>query len=372
MKVLVVSHSCVVETNQRIYGELERLVDRVDLVVPERWHHEHSRGLLRPRRSPTFAGELIALPVLRPGSIQLHAHRASASRLLRRLRPDVLYVEEEPYSLSALQWATAARRARVPALFYNLQNIPKRYPAPVRACERWVWNSAAGAVCASENVRRVLEWRGFRGRSWIVPLSVDVSVFQPRLQDLELRRGLALRRRVLTYLGRLVPEKGIAVALEAYRRLENRDEVSLLCVGGGPLAGELRRQDGVVVLEDTPHGDVQRILPLSDLLLLPSLTTPAWKEQFGRAAVEAMACGIPVIGSDSGEIPVILGATGGGVVVPENDATALREAISGLLSDRRRLQDLGCRGREAVSSRFSTQAVAGVLRSALEEAACKC
>ena len=369
MRVLAVSHSCVVETNQRLYGELERLAGRVDIVVPDRWYHEHARGVVRPRRSPSFGGDLLSPPVIRPGSIQLHAYRASATRLLRRLRPDVLYIEEEPYSLSALQWATAARPARVPALFYNLQNIPKRYPAPVRAWERSVWSSAAGAVCASENVRRVLEWRGFAGRSWIVPLSVDVSVFQPRPRDVELRKGLALRRRVLTYLGRLVPEKGVAVALEAYQRLENRDEVSLLCVGGGPLAGELRRHDGVVVLDGTAHGDVQRILPVSDLLLLPSLTTPAWKEQFGRAAVEAMACGIPVIGSDSGEIPVILGSTGGGVVVPENDPAALRQAISGLLADRRRRQEMSRKGRDAVASRFSTEAVARALHAVLQEAA---
>ena len=368
MKLLVVSHSCVVDTNQRVYGELERELGQVDLVVPGRWFHEHTRGPLSPQRSSSFGGGILALPVLRPGSVQLHAYAAGATRLLRRLRPDLLYIEEEPYSLAAVQWATAARRAGVPAVFYNAQNLPKRYPAPVRAWERWVWRSTAGAVCVSETVLRVLRWRGFAGRAWVVPLSVDVSVFQPGAADPALRDRLGLRRHVVSYLGRLVAEKGVLVALEAYRELGRQADTSLLCIGGGPLAAELRRQEGVVVLDDTPHADVHRILPLSDLLLMPSMTTPAWKEQFGRAAIEAMACGVPVVGSDSGEIPAILGATGGGVVVREGDAAALGDAISRLLASEPARRDLGARGRDAVAARFSTRAVATQLAAAFEEA----
>jgi glycosyltransferase involved in cell wall biosynthesis len=372
MKLLVVSHSCVLETNQRVYGELERELGGVDLVVPRRWFHEHTRGPLAPGRSSAFGGRILALPVFRPGSVQLHAHAVSATGVLRRLRPDLVYIEEEPYSLAAVQWATAARWAGVPAVFYNAQNLPKRYPAPVRAWERWVWHSTAGAVCVSETVRQVLRWRGFAGPSWVVPLSVDVSVFRPAPADPALRERLGLRRHVISYLGRLVAEKGVLVALEAYRELARRSDTSLLCIGGGPLAAELRRQEGVVVLEETPHADVHRILPLSDLLLLPSMTTPAWKEQFGRAAIEAMACGVPVVGSDSGEIPALLGATGGGVVVREGDAAALGDAISRLLASEPARRDLGARGRDAVAARFSTRAVARQLADAFEEARSAC
>jgi glycosyltransferase involved in cell wall biosynthesis len=372
MNLLAVSHSCVVETNQRIYSQLERELSRVDLVVPRRWFHEHSQGPLVPRRSRTFGGRVLALPVLRPGSVQLHVYAASASRMLRQLRPDLLYIEEEPYSLAAVQWVTAASRCGIPAVFYNAQNIQKRYPAPIRSWERWVWRCAAGAVCVSETVQQVLRWRGFGGRSWIVPLSVDVAVFQPAKADVALHARLGLRRHVVTYLGRLVAEKGVLVALEAYRKLAWRDQTSLLCIGGGPLAAELRGQDGVVVLDRTAHMDVHRILPLSDVLVMPSLTTPAWKEQFGRAAIEAMACGIPVVGSDSGEIPVILQSTGGGVVVREGDPSALGDAISWLLGSDGVRRQLGARGRQAVSARFSTSTVAAQLAKAFHEARVGC
>ena len=58
-----------------------------------------------------------------------------------------------------------------------------------------------------------------------------------------------------------------------------------------------------------------------DVLVLPSHTTPTWKEQFGRVIVEALWCGVPVVGSDSGEIPWLIELTGGGLVFPEGDPT---------------------------------------------------
>jgi glycosyltransferase involved in cell wall biosynthesis len=174
---------------------------------------------------------------------------------------------------------------------------------------------------------------------------------------------------VVTYLGRLAAHMGVLVALQAYLQLTERADTSLLCIGGGPLADELRRHDGVVVLDETSHADVHRFLPLSDLLLLPSVTTRRWREQFGRAAIEAMACGLPVVGSDSGEIPVLLEATGGGIVVPEGDAEALGEAIRSLLANEAARREMGMRGRREVTANFSTWAVArrlsGVFQGAL-------
>jgi glycosyltransferase involved in cell wall biosynthesis len=88
----------------------------------------------------------------------------------------------------------------------------------------------------------------------------------------------------------------------------------------------------------------------------PSLTTPRWKEQFGRMLVEAMACGVPVIGSDSGEIPNVIGDAG--LVVPEGDSVALRTAIARLRDDATERQRLAERGRARVLVLFTQEAVA--------------
>ena len=106
------------------------------------------------------------------------------------------------------------------------------------------------------------------------------------------------------------------------------------------------------------------------MLVQPSLTRRNWKEQFGRAVMEAMACGIPVVGSDSGEIPHVVGDAG--IIVREADPLALRAALARLLGDPDLRRELGQRGRARVSECFTNQRIAEqtvrVYRAALEAA----
>jgi glycosyltransferase involved in cell wall biosynthesis len=91
-------------------------------------------------------------------------------------------------------------------------------------------------------------------------------------------------------------------------------------------------------------------------LVLPSLTRPNWKEQFGRVLIEAMACGVPVVGSDSGEIPNVIGEAG--LVFPEGDAEALRAALARLRDDRDLWGHLAVAGRARVLAEFTHAQVA--------------
>jgi glycosyltransferase involved in cell wall biosynthesis len=105
-----------------------------------------------------------------------------------------------------------------------------------------------------------------------------------------------------------------------------------------------------------------------DVLVLPSRTTDTWVEQFGRVLVEAMWCGVPVVGSDSGEIPWVIGSTAGGLVFPEGDVGALREALVRLRDSAALCRELAERGAERVRAQFSVEAVARQLDLALCEA----
>src|SRR4029078_4543437 len=77
--------------------------------------------------------------------------------------------------------------------------------------------------------------------------------------------------------------------------------------------------------------EIPKAFAAMDAMALPSLTRKNWKEQFGRVLSEPMACETPVIGSDSGEIPNVIGDAG--LVAPEGDATALRAGIASPGSD---------------------------------------
>jgi L-malate glycosyltransferase len=104
-------------------------------------------------------------------------------------------------------------------------------------------------------------------------------------------------------------------------------------------------------------------------MVLPSETRSNWTEQFGRVLVEAMACGTPVLGSDSGEIPKIIRATGGGLVFPEGAVSSLAEAMLQLAASVELRSDLARVGREAVLTSYSqvhlTRRFASVIEDAL-------
>jgi glycosyltransferase involved in cell wall biosynthesis len=112
----------------------------------------------------------------------------------------------------------------------------------------------------------------------------------------------------------------------------------LIVVGSGPyeaefdaIAQNLQLQQRIQRLGYVPHVEAPLYLSAFDLLVLPSETRPNWKEQFGRVIIEAIACGTPVLGSDSGEIPYLLQATGGGLIFPEGQPDALAEKLQQLI-----------------------------------------
>src|SRR5262249_1025710 len=127
---------------------------------------------------------------------------------------------------------------------------------------------------------------------------------------------LGLAPPVVGYIGRVVPEKAVEVLVDAVAALDAR----LLIVGDGSArAGLEARPAGwprgkarfVGAVKDT---DVPEYLAAMDVLVLPSRTTDTWAEQFGHVLIEAMAAGVPVVGSSSGAIPEVVGDAG--VIVP--------------------------------------------------------
>jgi glycosyltransferase involved in cell wall biosynthesis len=172
-------------------------------------------------------------------------------------------------------------------------------------------------------------------------------------------------------VARLVPEKGLVVLLRAAARLDG--DWRLRIVGGGPLrehlealASELGVAERVSFLSQIPSTEMPGQYREMDALAVPSLTTPTWKEQFGpRATVEAMASGVPVIGSDSGAIPNVIGDAG--LVVPEGDVDALAAALARLAGDAALRTALGAKGRARVLAHYTQAGIAEATVRVYEE-----
>ena len=103
-------------------------------------------------------------------------------------------------------------------------------------------------------------------------------------------------------------------------------------------------------------GDMPAFYRSLDAFVLPSRTTSSWKEQFGRVLVEAMACGVPVIGSRSGEIPRVIGDAG--LIFPEGDVAALQVQLARLQSSPELRRALAAQGRARVLAHFTMAQIA--------------
>jgi glycosyltransferase involved in cell wall biosynthesis len=117
-----------------------------------------------------------------------------------------------------------------------------------------------------------------------------------------------------------------------------------------------------------PHTEAPRYLAAFDMLVIPFETQSNWKEQFGRVIIEALVCGTPVVGSDSGEIPHLVEATGGGLVFPEGEADSLAACLTELIQDADRRQMLVEAGRQTVLRDYTQEALAKQFAEVIERA----
>jgi glycosyltransferase involved in cell wall biosynthesis len=375
VRLMVVSHPAVLPANQQFYADLEDVTGwELTLVVPRDWRHDYGQ-VLGGARWPRLRGRLEVVPVWPVGNIPLHIYRTCAKAVLERHGPDVLYVHHEPYALATVQFFKANRRwRRVPFGFYAEQNIAKRYPLPFRAWEREVLRGATFAGAVSQTALGILRDKGFAGRGELLPLGVDVEVYRPTPPPAalaELRRS----RRLIGFVGRLSEEKGLDTLVRAVSLLPPDEPVVLVIVGDGPFApsldalvDDLGIRSKVVRVGYVPHGEVAAYYSAFDLLVLPSRTLANRLEQFGRVIIESLACGTPVIGSSSGEIPILIESLGGGAVFPEGDTAALASLIRDLLADPERRARLADAGRRAVTARYGNRVLAGRFAQVVESA----
>ena len=374
MRLLVVSHPCVVAANQAVYLELRRAGWEVTIVVPRRWEHDYRSGRFGPDVLPGMEGTLLPLPVALVGRIQRHFYLARADVVLRDVRPDVVFIEEEPFSAAGLQWGRASTARGIPWGIHSDENLNRELPAPVVAARTYLLRRAAFVAARSPATRDLVARWGATGDVVVLPHAVPEWPVPATVRE----------HFTVGYAGRLVPEKGVADLVAAVRRM--RSPARLVLFGDGPERDSLARggpganaganagvnagANGpeVRVVSDMPHERMNEAFAQMDVLVLPSRSTPTWTEQFGRVLVEALWCGVPVVGSDSGAIPWVVDSTGGGRIFPEGDVDALAGVLDELAGDPVLRATLARKGRASVEERFGVRAVSSRLADALSAA----
>ncbi len=358
MRVLMLSKALVAGTSQRKLEELAKCPGvELTLVTPEYWQSDDgSRQTLE--RLYTSGYEMIVTPMALNGNFHLHFY-PQLGKIMRRLRPDIVHIDEEPYNFATFHAMRLARKVGARSLFFTWQNLYRVYPPPFRMMERYNYRHASAALAGNRDAAEVLKRKGYRGPISIIPqFGFDTDIYrraqprQPRSEGDPFTLG---------FVGRLVESKGLPTLIEALPLLPDYCRVTF--IGNGPMRGTLEEQAArlgvsgrVAFRSGVPTYEIPAALQDLDALVLPSLTRPNWKEQFGRVLCEAMACETPVIGSDSGEIPYVIDDAG--LVFPEGNAPELSQRVRQLLDDRDLYTGLAQKGRQRVLDNYTQERIA--------------
>jgi glycosyltransferase involved in cell wall biosynthesis len=267
--------------------------------------------------------------------------------ILREVEHDV-YVKDINAPISVLMTLAAAKLQGKPfVLWTGMWRHPRTlfhlltYPA-TRLVYRW----ADAIVVYGDHVKRYLMSLGVEAEKiFVAPHAVDNEAYNravPETETRALRERLDLgHRRVILYVGRLVPEKGLEILLAAFGALKVPDAV-LIIAGEGRLRRRLEaraRRLGIAArtrfVGYVPPDETVALYALAEVFVLPSVTVRAGREPWGLVVNEAMNQGIPIIASSA------VGAAAGGLVqrevtgevVPERDPDSLRRAMQRVLLD---------------------------------------
>ncbi len=370
MKVLMLSKACIVGAYQKKLEEMAALPD-IDLtvIVPPSWNDPQSPTRLE--RVHTQGYELIVADVMLNGNYHLHFY-PKLGQIVRRVKPDIFHIDEEPYNLATFQAMRLARSLYIPTVVFSWQNLYRRYPLPFSLMEQYILKHTEALIVGNSEAGKVWEQKGFTGPIYLIPqFGVDPSIYYRR--DRQVRRGRrsVFRHRqanqprqstlVIGYVGRLVEEKGVEVLLEAVSKLTGPWMLQIL--GDGPNRARLEQlsqwlgiHSRVTFDHKMPSTHLPNYFSGLDVLVLPSLSRPNWKEQFGRVLVEAMACDVITIGARSGAIPEVIGDAG--LTFAEGDVTELQTHLQQLIDDVSLREGFRERGRQRVIDHYTQAAVA--------------
>ena len=363
MRALFVSHSYIPRFNREKLRIIAGHGVEVGLLAPGNWRNIGGLFAGQPAlvEEPSADPEIrvFSAPVIRPGHIASFLFVPGVvSKVLKEFAPNIIQIEQEIYSFAAAQVSAAAKAARKKVVLFSWENLDRRVHFLQRIA-RWITvRKLDGIISGNAAGEKLMRKWGFRGTMAHIPqVGVDTSLFAPQHRD-------PSRRITVGFVGRLVPEKGISTLLHAAATLVQRNfDFDMLICGAGPEREKLAREASKFGIASriewhgsVPHIKVPDVMARLDVLVLPSVQITTWAEQFGLVLAQAMAMGIPVLGSDSGAIPEVIGRTD--CIFPEGDADALSELLAGVLTSIHRRAELREYGINRVHVTYSNEQIA--------------
>jgi L-malate glycosyltransferase len=387
MRILVASHTYIVDINREKFKILANLEPNIEVTVavPKRWQPGGVQNkIVETQFDREGSFQVVPLSNFSQNNQGLLTFGTDLIELLKKIKPQIIQVEQGSKSLAYAQLIALNKILNLKAknIFFTWWNLPYKLKWPVSTLENCNLQYTDGIIAGNLDGAEILRQRGYTGAVKVMPqLGVDETLFfrTSKNSDLCNRFGIQQADFVVGYVGRFVEEKGLLTLAEALAGLQQSSWKWLL-VGQGKLRSRLSEKcqelgisDRIIWVESVSHEAIPQYINLMNCLVLPSqtsykfktLTAVGWKEQFGHVLIEAMACQIPVIGSDCGEIPHVIGDAG--LIFPEGNAVALQECLQQLMDLPELAANLGDRGYYRVLNNYTNRALAEQLLAFYKE-----
>ena len=234
-------------------------------------------------------------------------------------------------------------------------------------------------VCTANSFATAKRARTLSGREdiRIIPMGVDVEFFRQTADREALHGGLGREGKTILYAGRLIEWKGVEYLIKALPEvIEKHPEAKLVVVGSGPCKKDLvsvteglNLQDKVTFLDAVSQEELFHYYSIADVFVLPSIVNDEGEtEGLGVVLLEAMASGVPVIGTNVGGIPDIIKDGKTGLLALQRNPHDLAEKILRILDDEALRKELAEKGHDFVKQEFSWEVVAGKFKKIYSEA----
>ncbi|MCB4790444.1 MAG: glycosyltransferase family 4 protein [Elusimicrobia bacterium] len=369
MKILFASHSLVEEEYRKYLKELSNLGFEIKALCPDIWKEcGEDKVVKEPVEKDGYV--LYPVPVIFRNHIRSFFYRNDklVKELVRDFMPDLVHIFEEPYSISAFQLINALKilKNRPKVVIQSFENIYTRQPFPFSWIEKYNLRFADAIISVPIEGRGLWQKKGFKNKIFNLPVGIDDEVFYKKET---VKEGIIK----ICYIGRIVKEKGIPILVEAFNKLSSKyKNIELSLIGNGYLKKELLLRNknlSIKFIDSVSNKELPALYSKMDILVLPSLTTKNWKEQFGRVLIEAMACGVAVIGSSSGEIANVISDSG--IIFKEGSQEGLSAAMEELIENPKRLEEMKAKSLERVKNNYTWAKVGIKLKNIYDEITAK-
>lgn len=361
MKILVIGHTYIPLINRTKWIKLAEKKDvELSIISPKMWPHNFKTYLIEFEK--IFNYKLLPTNTLFHGKESWYFY-LSPTMHLNKIKPDIIHVEQGTSALSYFQTLILKKifAPKAKTIFFSWQNIYFRQKFPFSFFEKFNLSNSDYAIVGNEDAKQIIRKKGFKKPIKVLPqLGVDPKVYK-KMDASDIKTELGLHSFVIGFVGRLVEGKGLITLIDAVSNIT--DDYQLLLVGRGELketiieiATKYNILDKIVFIDTVPHEEVPLYLNCMDVMVLPSLTTSKWMEQFGHVLIEAMSCEVPVIGSSSAEIPNVIGDAG--LIFNEGDSDDLYKKIITLMDDNQSRGELALKGHERVLQKYTNEMIA--------------